>query len=170
MGVSTDGILVFGVNLGERGEVDLPWGTDEEDDFEEWFHSLHGLSNTHLWDEYEAWAKTPVATAIAGGSNERVRVYEAAHPAWREALDDLYDRRRETLKEAPIEIVRHCSGDYPMFIVGVPGTLTTAHRGSPEPITTLEVDPQRVEAARAFCAEHDIPFEDPAWLLASMWW
>lgn len=172
MGISSDGILAFGVDLGEPDDVELPWASDGEDDdgeFEEWYVGLHGVTAAHLWDAYNAWAETPEALAIPGHSGERLKAYEAAHPAWREELDAYYEKKHEIEGAAPIEIVQHCSYDYPMYIVAVPGTVTTAYRGSPEKIPDFDVDSAKVAAAGDFCAAHGIPFDNPGWLLASMY-
>lgn len=56
-----------------------------------------------------------------------------------------------------------------MFIVAVPGTVTKAWRGNPKPITDFSVDPEKLKAASDFCSAHGIPFENPTWLLASLW-
>lgn len=160
MGQSTDAILCFGVDFGDEHE--FPWETEEEY-FEDWFYNLHGLSTDALWAEYHAWAEEQ------GGASWRE--YEQVCPSWKDALNDLYEQRKEALKSCPIEFVRHCSGDYPMWIVAVKGTVRTAYRGRPIEISIDSLtDCAEMEIrAEAFCAEHGIPFEDPQWLLASDW-
>jgi hypothetical protein len=141
MGVSTDGILCFGIDLGEDIEdyAELARIFEEFDgDAEDYFASLAGVP------EYGA----------------------PDFPGYKER-----DRRIAAL---PISLVRHCSGEYPMHILTIPGTEITARRGDPVCVYTaqLQVEPERVTAFLAWCAEHDIdvPEQGPQWILCSMWW
>lgn len=171
MGIDSDGILAFGVDLGE--EPDLPWRVyDEEEgdytaDFEEWYCNLHGVSNKTLWAAYYEWAETPEGQAVLG--HQRVQAYEDANPEWRDSLNDHYTERKSLLKNVPIEIVTHCSWDYPMYIVAVEGSVTKAYRGGPQKIEDWVVPHGKVQTASDFCDEHGIPFEDPTWILASIY-
>lgn len=72
-----------------------------------------------------------------------------------------------------IEIVSHCSGDYPMHIVAIAGSEVRAWRGNP---IRLERDLATVEAhdalILAFLKRHGLKRKKgatPGWWLASMW-
>lgn len=170
MGVSTDAILCYGVDFGEEPDG-LPFYDEENGvDFDEWVYSLTpGLSNTHLWDTYYEWEKTPEAQALRATTYNLVPEFEKLNPQWRDELNEIYARRREAENNAPVELVYHCSGDYPMYIVAVKGTTVKAWRGEPQEITTetFEIDVKHLFAAQRFCEEHEIPFEDPTWILCS---
>lgn len=79
----------------------------------------------------------------------------------------------------PVELVRHCSGDYEMYIMASRPTVTVAHRGNPLEITDFE---EPINAAfeirraimwlrKNFPNASEIPHElrVPTWLLASNW-
>lgn len=134
MGVSTNAILAFGINLGE----DLPdaFTADEGEsfDFEEWLQKRFGMEWT------------------------------ADRP------DDYWDKFNEAKDAFPIDLIPHCSGDYPEYFLAVRGTDTTARRGYPEVIAELPaIEPEDMIALRAFCDELGIEWQEPKWHLFSMW-
>lgn len=180
MGISSDGILCFGHDLGEDLEGLVPWcpeGTEDdededekEDDFDAWLVEVSGGSGKdEAWQRYEIWADENMPGA---SYQESMPAWEAAEPDGRDALDAAYERERELTASCPIEIITHCSYDYPMRIVAVRGTEIRAYRGSPKEIdwSALQalVD-ERLPAAVEFCKEHGIPFEDPTWILTSVY-
>src|SRR6187551_3834259 len=64
-----------------------------------------------------------------------------------------------------IVIVRHCSGDCPMYIVGVAGTELRAWRGSPKTVAGLETKPEWDAALQAFLLKNNIQTDEhAAWL------
>ena len=67
----------------------------------------------------------------------------------------------------PFEWVTHCSYDYPMYILAVPGTHKHNSRGYPEKITSLGVEPDILEAYLEFLKKLGIT-EQPEWWLASV--
>lgn len=129
MGVSTDGILVFGIELGEE----LP-------EFLEDFYDI--------W-----WDFTDSISGVAEDDPKRC------------------EKRRDFRDNFPVELVSHCSYEYPMYILAVKGTKITASRGSPKVIdpTSLVVSPEKIEKLRKFCEEYRIEWEEPEWYLCSMW-
>lgn len=132
MGVSTDGILVFGIQLPEEETPEFLEGF--ENDFDDFIDSLNGLPQ---WgEEGHDWNKT-------------------------HAFRDNF----------PVDLVQHCSYDYPMYILAVRGTEIMASRGYPKEIDplTLKVDPEKIEFLRKFCEEYGIEWEEPKWYLCSMW-
>ena len=72
-----------------------------------------------------------------------------------------------------VEIGTHCSNGSPMHFVCVKEPGWVARRGY-----AVEVDPEAVSAMtrplwdmqiKMFCEEHNIPFQQPKWFLASYW-
>lgn len=133
MGVSTDAILCFGVDLSEDYEDLLPWQQLEDDD-----------------NDFDTWV-----ARISGADT------------------DDWKAIKEAAEKCPVELVSHCSYDYPMYIVAVRGTKITARRGSPKVISLDAIGGddfiERQIAAERFCEEHGIPCGDFQWLLCSMW-
>lgn len=170
MGQSTDAILVFGHEYGEDPEV-FPWYDEEEGDHDEekWWYDQHGLAK-RLTEIYEIWGEWEKDMPYAQ-HNERSAQFAAAFPELAAEKEALHEARR-ALGDMPVEVVRHCSGDYPMYILAVPGTKVRASRGHPEVIdpksfiTTISVDAW--QGAAEFCKKWDIEFK-PQWFLVSYW-
>ncbi len=183
MGVSTDGILVFGVDIGEDQEG-MPWTsqleeeTDDEvedpeetegEDFEGFVYQLAGVpSMASLWEEYYAWEKQ-WKTGDYVHDSEALDTYHRLNPEWDRKLSEIYALRHKALEECPVELIYHCSLDYPMYILGLKGHVHRARRGYPEVVESLEVDPVMLARAQEYCKMAKIPFESPRWLLASLW-
>jgi hypothetical protein len=94
--------------------------------------------------------------------------------------EDIEDERiRDVIEKADnlelednrAAIVGHCSHDYRMIIVAVPNTKRVAKRGYPTTIdpASMAVPQERVAELRAFCEAHGIPWQEPRWILCSMW-
>lgn len=97
---------------------------------------------------------------------------EAGIPEWTENRPDGYfETVRQALAECPVTLVMHCSYNYPMYILAINGTKKTAHRGYPQEITQeeLSVSAESIEKAKAWCAAHGIEWQEPKWLLCSLW-
>lgn len=92
---------------------------------------------------------------------------EGGHPRWGEP-GHSFDAQREWLKGQPVEMVLHCSGDYPMYILAVRGTVTTASRGYPEEVQTTDPDHTLVNRFMSWLSDHNVEGE-PKWLICSMW-
>lgn len=155
MGVSTNGILFYGIDLGEDFEYDreaLPF-TDEqygvwEEDGKEWedlWAALHGVFGPSV--EY-------------GEENK-----EVFHAYW--------DKKGELEKTSPCEVDLHCSYEYPIYYVALRGANFTAYRGSPEEVSLDFPDGMTKEEADAkikeFCEKMGLPYSQPKWYLASLW-
>ena len=70
----------------------------------------------------------------------------------------------------PFQLVNYCSGEYPMYILAVPGTLKSAYRGSPKSFTLdeLQVDEEASKKLIAFCEEYGLEGESEiGWTLSS---
>lgn len=75
--------------------------------------------------------------------------------------------KKAALEAYPIDLVPHCALDFPMWIVAVRRTVQEASRGDAAVVEVTDVTPEEIVALKAFCAEFDIPYTEPAWLLAS---
>ena len=71
--------------------------------------------------------------------------------------------------KCPAAMTMHCSYDYPMYILSVRGTETRAYRGTPKEIINLYVDESDIAAFKAWCEANNIEYQEPKWLLVSMW-
>jgi hypothetical protein len=135
MGVSTNAILAFGINLGE----DLPEAMriDDDDDcfdYDEWLQKRFGME----WTE--------------------------------DRPKDFWEKFNEARDAFPVDLISHCSGDYPEYFLAVRGTDTTARRGCPEVIEALPaIESADIDALKAFCDEIGIEWEEPKWHLFSIW-
>lgn len=140
MGVSTDGILAFGFDCGF-----------EDTDYPEWLEPFL-VDDSFDFDE---WLIKDT-------------------PDWRSGMPDdeakaLWARRGELKAACPIEFVTHCSYEVPMYILAIRGYSLTASRGSATEVNLIQPAQERVDAAKAFCEQHGIPWQEPKWLLASLW-
>lgn len=149
MGVSTDGLLVYGISLDE--DVVLPW----EDDIEDWWlREVHGYEPPfQLYDQYGDYIDVEPTKEKVQEYHKHYREFQELHPL-------------------PVEVVRHCSYEYPMYIISYPGLTFKARRGYPEEIApdkllVEDVDRKIID----FCQQYDIDIGDqtPRWWLASMW-
>lgn len=77
--------------------------------------------------------------------------------------------------EDGVEIVMHCSAEYPMHIVAIPGTAISAYRGSPTPVAVDSLLPGTEadnELLLAFLKKHKLKKSKgakPGWWLCSYW-
>lgn len=132
MGQSTDGILVFGVDLGEELPEFLQDIEDEDGE----------------------------------GTFDALLCQKAGIPQYGEEGYD-YHAKAAFLEKQPLAMITHCSGDYPMYILGVRASHQTASRGSPQEVS-MDLSSEAVYALNALLAEHGIT-DEPKWLLASIW-
>lgn len=158
MGVSTDGIIAYGILLDE--DVELPWieeGEQYGDEEDWWIDTVHGWKPT-----VEIYADTR-----SGYVND-------TKPT-KELMDAYYDEKFAFKKAHPLpaEVVNVCSDKYPMWMIVAPGTLHRAWRGSPETFDPSELTTtrQRKQELMDFCATYGIETNgaEPQWYLASYW-
>lgn len=150
MGTSTNGQLCYGVAFEE--DFEFPWGDDIED---WWVYTVHKFKHSfELFDSAGNYlnGREPSRDENARYWQER-RDFEALHPL-------------------PVEVVNYCSGDYPMYLLAVPGTVRVARRGFAEPIdpSSLVVSDEDRDRLMGFLNDHgiDVP-SPPGWLLTSYW-
>lgn len=156
MGQSTDGILFYGYCWDEEGAELWADGQENEDgeseDAEERYARLIGIPRPTA--EYpERDNHTPEA--------ERAR----------SAFSDYWDAKGKAVEASGVEVDRHCSGECPIPYVAVTASKTTARRGYPETIKTLDVGVGWDKMLADYCALMGItpPQEKPGWWLVSMW-
>lgn len=144
MSISSDGIIAYGIDLGEGMDDDegtvFPWQDEEEYD-----------------GEFREW----VLTKILGFTEE-----------WHKDNEGYFDRQKAAWSPFPLEMVLHCSYEYSMYFLAVKGTVHTARRGYPTFIEKLPVvhDGQR-QALIMFAEKHGLKC-DPTkmgWHLLSMY-
>ena len=95
-------------------------------------------------------------------------------PTWQPGQYEAYSEARKTaLTQVPVDVIEHCSGDYPMYFLAVRGTDITARRGYPERLPPRRphdfVSQAQIDALYAFCKRHDIEWQEPGWHIFSMW-
>ena len=129
MGISSNGILVFGFPIGEENETPEFLEEAGVEDIDEFIDNELGLNDASV-DECLAARKT-----------------------------------------YPVDVTSYCSYEYPMHILAVRGTEITVHRGYSKEITPehLAVAPERISAFKAWCETHGIEYQEPKWLLCSMY-
>lgn len=154
MGVSTDGILAYGYDLGESGEQHFV-GFDE-DDAPAWLKEDPDDEDTDLKDFGDAAERRLLD---ASGFTE----------TWETRIGDGYHKREtEAQKALGVQIETHCSGDYPMYLLAA--KVITASRGTAEAVDlTL---PDNAAERLAWAVETlglDVGDQKPRWLLASYW-
>lgn len=154
MTVSTDGQICYGIRFDE--DMEFPWESDEWDrDFEDWWI-------------YEACGyKNPFELFTAQG--EWIRGKKPPE----EKIDEYYDARSafRDSHPLPIELVNYCSGDYPMYILAVPSSCHTAHRGYPENFipSNLSVSNEEMDRLGQFCEKWGLEGGEQGWWLSSYW-
>lgn len=156
MGQSTNGQLAWGVVFDEG--IEFPWDSEEFDgDAEDW------------WATETGWV-SPVGAPYADTPSGYAPGFSRDDPR----IDEYYDSKRSWLKDHPLPFkeVNYCSGDYPMYMLVVPGSLVVAYRGEPEAVdvTALQVSADEQQALLSFCDKYDLVFSgEPGWYLSSYW-
>ncbi len=81
--------------------------------------------------------------------------------------DAVWELRNKASGAYPVDLYRHCSGDCPMWILGLKATHMLAYRGGPVSFDALPPVPDTHEL-ELMCQQFGIPYE-PSWLLYSDW-
>lgn len=161
MGTSTDGIICYGWNVGEDP---LPWDGDFNGDEDKWWKDVNGYQNP-LWSPY-----TPDGELVPELAAQQVNPWDQVSDP---RIDEYHAFSRQWAKENPfpVELVNTCSGDCPMYIMAVAGSVTRCLRGYPESFdpSKLVFDEKEFEIAQNFLWEHKIETGEPRWWLASFW-
>lgn len=167
MGVSTNGMLVYGYIWGDDVDLLSPDG-DEDGEDRDWVEVIakrRGLVSP--------WATFPPEIEALPYPKS-----DTATKAWieenRAAIDAYHAAKKAIEVEYGVEIDSHGSDRWTVPIVKVAGVGHTAHRGSPVKLdpSALTVDPTWDEKLARFCADLGIDTteaEGPGWFLASWW-
>lgn len=85
--------------------------------------------------------------------------------------DAEYKARKAVIDASPAELQSYCSFEYPMFILCVRGASHLVHRGYTSEINSenLAVAPEKIAAFKAWCEANKIEYQEPKWLLCSMY-
>lgn len=95
---------------------------------------------------------------------------EKVHERIRYLNDDGYKELETLEKYTGAELVRHCSCDCPMYVVGVTRTKVRAYRGHPKEITSLELDVAEGQVSlKRFAEALGVEPKEGRWILASDW-
>lgn len=157
MGVSTDGILAYGYNLG--GD-DSGWEIEQAGEYGDWEPS---------WIDTDAEEIIDIAVVIEDQLLASVGFTEGD---WE--VDGYHDRKRDAQTRLGVELKTYCSDNSPMYLLCAHSI--TAYRGHVKTIGFAELDKQRVEQdwdaklKRATEALGVTPKQAaPSWLLVSYW-
>jgi hypothetical protein len=152
MGVSTDGEISYGIAFPEG--FYFPWV--EHDDIDDWWLDVSGYK-----PPFELYDATGNFIGGVRPTSEKISAY--------------YEPRAVFQREhpLPVELVNVCSGNSPIYILALEGTLITANRGYPKafnPDSLVVTDEQR-NTLIEFCKTHNIDTGgvEPGWYLSSYW-
>ncbi len=153
MGMSTNGQVSYGVKFEE--DYEFPWDLGDYDgDIDEWWLAESGFvrGNDYPFDEDGEYKIGLVANSPS------VLSYFERESDWREA------------HPLPVEPVNYCSGEYPIYILAVVGSVVTANRGFPRVLnpSALTVTAEQHQALIDFCEKHGLSdYEGPSWYLSN---
>lgn len=160
MGASTNGILCYGVDLGEAFDKLQPCPFLDEIEADDSIDPSELIVNKLL---------------AAAGFTEPDPHPEAGRgdPGWDESI--AWSRRRDAAEKALlVELVTHCSDSAPMLILAARPVLT-AYWGDPETVDLAALVDKHATNAREAAVEGALevlgmtPGQEPGWLLASRW-
>jgi hypothetical protein len=136
MGISSDGLLIYGFDLGIEDEQPFSELLADNEEFDDFIANEAGI---------EGWTEN--------------------------AKDDYWKRYREAVEACPVELHIHCSYDYPMYVLGVRGANFTAYRGDPTIIEkdAFNISEDKIKAAKEWCEKYKIEWQEPKWVLCSLY-
>lgn len=139
MGISSDGILFFGIDLGVDEDMESPWNDGDWEDiyYEKMREKFPG--------------KYPEKNYI---DKDKSKAFFVA---------------KKELEDNGCIIGIHCSFEYSMLYVAVTESVVNAHRGYPEEVKSFEVKPDWIQKIKDFCELMDIKYEEPKWILTSLY-
>lgn len=153
MGTSTNGILVYGFNLGGG---DSEWEIAEAGEYGSWEPEWHTGDDD-------------VITAAETKLKESVGFTETD---WR--VDGYFEREREAEKRVGVEFKSYCSGEYAMWTLAA--TSITAYRGDAIEVDFAALEQQRIDEdwdakLKRACEVLGVTPKQgqPKWLLVSYW-
>jgi hypothetical protein len=160
MGTSTDGILAYGIDLGAPDDGWKVEGIPEDVEDEEGYDDgITEYVNSKL--------------LIASGFTEPRPQDDLSEDWWKRVYSPWRQRREDTLKQWGIEVVSHCSAEYPMYLLTI--FHVRAARGRPRDVEINELSLRRsrdswdnriAEALKVLDWTTD---QRPRWILCSDW-
>lgn len=158
MGQSTNGMLVYGYNL---GDPDGGWEIEEADQDGMWAPAWASKDDEGYCEDVIDDAG-PLLLASVGFTETDYSV------------DGYFDRKQEAEARLGVEFDSYCSGDYPMWVLAA--HVTTAYRGDCKEIDFAALEKARTEGdwdAKLAHAIHVLGITPkqatPGWLLVSYW-
>jgi len=169
MGIASDGQICYGIAFDE--EYPFPW-LDDWDEPEEWW--IYGVCKYKA--PFELYTKL-------GEYIDGIKPTEEKRREYYKHYRDFSDKH-----PMPVEVVMHCTYEYPMFIIAAIGTLQTNSRGDVEALSIPDISYAQDNAIIDFCKKYCRPIDDiyalpktkqisgmatfpemkPKWLLSSM--
>ena len=151
MGISTDGVISFGVVFEEGQE--FPW--DNFDGIDEWWMKTKGYKPvlqpfTKEGRYAEGWTEDDL----------RFKEYFAHRDEWR------------TKNPLPVEEENYCNQEFPMTAIVIPALGHRCSRGFPAEFDPAQLiaPPEKVDALVAFLKEFGLDSgSEPGWILTSYW-
>jgi hypothetical protein len=120
------------------------------------------------WDEC-GYEELPFAAGDEDGFEDTLARLAGAPSYGEGEFEVIYPQRKAATDASPLMLLRHCSHDYPMYILGLKATYKSASRGGAVEFDSLdEPSVEDVQALYAFMREHGIE-GDVKWVLCSMW-
>lgn len=121
-----------------------------------------------LGEERPGWLLTgddwdAVVARDAGLCRPETKNYD--DPAW----SQYWDAKKAAVAVCPVELVYHCSWEYPMYFLAVYGTKLKAYRGSPTTFKLRDPGAPTIAGMEQWCAAHGVEWRTPGWYLMSMW-
>lgn len=172
MGVSTDAILFYGYCWDK--EAHTPYGDEDEDEDDD--------SGEDGWETRYARVKgllppsTPypersVQPTRENGWDSTPKDYSAVERSIISQYHVYWEAKEALVKREPCLIDTHCSASCPMPYVAVKASITASHRGCPQKIADLTVDPTWHAHLAEFCKLMEIKVgnKKPTWWLVSDW-
>jgi len=151
MGQSTDAILCWGIVLTEDEGSEIPWEDAAE---------LAGYDDP-VDDEYLAFALCGIAkpTSDYGDNKDEHKEY--------------WTKKREALAAYGVEVLTHCSYEYPLYMLIVSASEVRASRGYPKDILKTDLDAPEAnnwqELLNEACEKLGMEPQAGGWRLCSLW-
>ena len=137
MGISTDAILCYGIQVEDLDERVLSEPYPE-------------LPDDLLAQLQEDFSADELLAALYG---------------WRPSAEDPY--AWSALKTLPVALEPHCSEEHRRHVLTIPSSVTRAYRGYPESIENLNVESQWDKVLQDACRRLGLTYTQPRWWLQS---
>ncbi len=159
MGISSDGCLYYGFAIADENGC----GEMTDVDLAKFFGlTLEEYEEDEYGDEYEDFDFDEYLykdAGLAARSDEETK----------EERDARWEAQDQIKNNCPVSLEMFCSYDYSMYILTIKGYGYSVARGSTAEITSLAVDADKVDAAKEWCEKRGIKWQEPKWLLCSLY-